>query len=67
MPVDPLLKPADVATQLGVSEPTVRRYVRDKAMGCIFIGRTRTGGRAKRRMRFRQQHVDAFLRMRSGR
>lgn len=67
MPTDPLLKPADVATQLGVSEPTVRRYVKDKALGCIFIGRTKSGGRAKRRMRFQQRHVDAFLKLRSGR
>lgn len=67
MPTAPLLKPADVATQLGVSEPTVRRYVRDRALGCIYIGRTRTGGKAKRRMRFRQGHVEAFLRLRSGR
>lgn len=64
-PADPLLKPDDVAKQLGVSAPTVRRYVKDKALGCIYIGRTRTGGKAKRRMRFRQQHVDAFLRLRS--
>lgn len=67
MTVEPLLKPADVAKQLGVSEPTVRRYVRDKALGCIYIGRTRTGGKAKRRMRFKQAHVEAFLRLRSGR
>lgn len=67
MPTDPLLKPADVAVQLGVSEPTVRRYVGDKALRCIYIGRTRAGGKAKRRMRFRQHHVDAFLRTRSGR
>lgn len=67
MPTEPLLKPVDVAKQLGVSEPTVRRYVGDKALRCIYIGRTRTGGRAKRRMRFRQHHVDAFIKLRSGR
>lgn len=67
MPTEPLLKPVDVAKQLGVSEPTVRRYVGDKQLRCIYIGRTRAGGKAKRRMRFRQHHVDAFLRLRSGR
>jgi excisionase family DNA binding protein len=61
----PLLKPADVAKLLGVSEMTVRRYVSDGVLKPTYVGRDANGHAARRRLRFKQSVVDAFIRKRS--
>lgn len=53
-----LLKPNDVAAQLGCSTSTIRRLVNANAIGHIRLDGT---GAAAPQIRFRQAHVDDYL------
>lgn len=55
-PPGPLLDVWDVADHLGMTEPAVRRLIRDGVIPVIKIG-----GRAKSRIRVRRSALDALI------
>lgn len=57
----PLLKPAEAARQLGITEDALIRHVRDGELDYVNIGR----GTLKIRRRFKQEDIDAFIKRRS--
>lgn len=51
---DKLLSVEQVAKRFGVSDKTVRRWIHDKQLRCVLLGRTK-------RLRIPQSELDLFI------